>query len=65
MPMFRLARPLCALAALVLLAQCGGDKKTTTPPPPLSLSTSALADGFVSFPYTQTVQANGGVSPFT
>jgi hypothetical protein len=28
MPMFRLARPLGALAALVLLAQCGGDKKT-------------------------------------
>ena len=63
--MSRLARLGCALVALVFLAQCGGGKNTTTPPPPLSLSTSALADGFVSFPYTQTIQANGGVSPFT
>src|SRR5439155_12654657 len=63
--MSRLARLVCALSALTLLAKCGGDQNATPPPPRLLLTTSSLADGFVSFPYTQTIQANGGVSPFT
>jgi hypothetical protein len=54
---------------LVLLeSNCGGGGSTSTPPPPpppqtLSITTAALVDGMVTFPYSQTIQAAGGVAP--
>jgi hypothetical protein len=37
----------------------------TVTPPPLAISTTALLDGVVGTPYSQTIQASGGVAPFT
>jgi len=65
----------CVLISLVwvlvlLESDCGGGGSTSTPPPPpppqtLSITTAALVDGMVTFPYSQTIQAAGGVAPFT
>ena len=43
---------------------CGGGA-TTAPPlgPKLSITTSGLVDGMVTFPYSQTMQPAGGVAP--
>src|SRR6266566_3549368 len=54
----------------LLESHCGGGGSTSTPPPPpppptLSITTAALVDGMVTFPYSQTIQAAGGVAPFT
>lgn len=52
----------CLLAAII--SGCGGG--TPAPPPPaLTISTHTLGDGTVTFPYTQTIQASGGVGAFT
>jgi Putative Ig domain len=42
---------------------CGGGE-SSPPPPNLSISTASLADGTVTFPYSQTIQATGGEAPF-
>jgi len=42
---------------------CGGGTHTAPPPPALSISTTSLADGMVTFPYSQTILATGGVAP--
>ena len=54
----------CTLSALVVLASCGSGVHTP-PPPALSIATTSLPDGFVTFTYAQTIQAKGGVTPFT
>jgi len=36
-----------------------------SPFPPLAISTTSLADCVVGTPYSQTIQATGGVAPFT
>src|SRR6476660_4862361 len=44
---------------------CGGG--ASTPPllgPKLSVATAGLVDGMVTFPYSQTIEAAGGVAPF-
>ena len=63
--MLRLTKLLCVLSALTLLASCGGGTSTLPPPPVLSIATPSLPDGFVMFAYGQTIQAKGGVTPFT
>ena len=51
---------------IVLESNCGGGASTSTPPPPsLSIITASLVDGMVTFPYSQTIQASGGVAPFS
>ena len=51
---------------MVLESNCGGGARTSPPPPPvLSIVTVSLVDGMVTFPYRQTIQAAGGVAPFT
>lgn len=37
----------------------------TITPPPLAIATASLPDGVVGTPYSQVIQATGGVSPFT
>lgn len=37
----------------------------TTPPQILAIVTTSLPDGTIGSSYTQTIQANGGVAPFT
>jgi hypothetical protein len=52
-------------AGLIALIESGcGGGALTAPPPTLSISTTSLADGMVTFPYSQTIQATGGVGPF-
>src|SRR5579864_912536 len=51
-------------AALILLVSCGGSRTPPPPPPALSITTATLPDWMVTFAYTQTLQATGGVSPF-
>jgi Putative Ig domain len=49
---------------VILESRCGG---ASTPPPSgpkLSIATAGLVDGMVTFPYSQTMQAAGGVAPF-
>jgi Putative Ig domain len=65
MQMSRITAGLCAFS-LTVLAGCGGGGPGKRPPrQPLSIATSSLADAFVNFAYTQTIQASGGVPPFT
>src|SRR5258708_288684 len=63
--MLRITKLACTLSALAVLASCGGGVHTPPPPPALSIATTSLPDGFVTFTYTQTIQAKGGVAPFT
>ena len=51
------------LAGLLTLAEsgCGSGAQIA---PALSISTTALRDGMATFPYSQTITANGGVAPF-
>jgi hypothetical protein len=56
---------ICFAGLLTLLESgCGGGTHTAPPPAALSISTTSLADGMVSFPYSQTILATGGVAPF-
>jgi hypothetical protein len=51
----------------ILASGCGGGSSTPPPPPPppkLSIVTTSLLNGMVAFPYSQVIQANGGVAPF-
>lgn len=57
-------RTLAGICVAVLLTAfevgCGGG--TEIAPPALSLSTTTLRDGMATFPYSQTIAANGGVA---
>lgn len=62
---------LFAVALALVTVSCGGGSTTQTfwppPPPPsnLSITTSALPNWMATFNYSQTIQASGGVKPFT
>ncbi|MCU1271339.1 MAG: Ig family protein [Acidobacteriaceae bacterium] len=50
---------------VILESNCGGGASTPPPSgPKLSIATAGLVDGMVTFPYSQTMQAAGGVAPF-
>jgi hypothetical protein len=50
---------------VILESNCGGGASTPPPlGPRLSIATAGLVDGMVTFPYSQTMQAAGGVAPF-
>jgi hypothetical protein len=50
---------------VILESNCSGGASTPPPlGPKLSISTAGLVDGMVTFPYSQTMQATGGVAPF-
>jgi len=56
---------ICFAGLLTLLESgCGGGTHTAPPPAAVSISTTSLADGMVTFPYSQTILATGGVAPF-
>lgn len=59
--MLRITKLACALSALAVLVSCGD---VSTPLPVLSIATTSLPDGMVTFDYSQTIQATGGVAPF-
>jgi hypothetical protein len=50
----------------ILESRCGSGASTPPPPPPpnISIITASLPDGMVTFDYSQTIRANGGVAPF-
>ena len=56
-------RPRWALAALLLLAACGGT--VDTPGEPLRLLNEPLTNAFVGEPYEASLRAVGGLRPFT
>ena len=62
--MMRTIKLACTLLPLAVLAGCGGGGIAPPPPPVLSIATTSLSDGFVTFAYVQTIQADGGVGPF-
>ncbi len=50
---------------VILESNCSGGGEASPPPgPKLSIATAGLVDGMVTFPYSQTMQAAGGVAPF-
>lgn len=51
------------LAGLLTLVQSDCGNGTQIAPPALSISTTTLRDGMATFPYSQTITANGGVAP--
>jgi hypothetical protein len=55
------------LAALGLLGSCGGEPKQSPKQsvPSLAITTGSLPSGVTGISYHQTVQATGGVGPFT
>jgi hypothetical protein len=56
---------ICFAGLLTLLESgCGDGTHTVPPPAALSISTPSLAEGMVTFPYSQTILATGGVAPF-
>jgi len=62
--MLRITKLACTLSALAVLLSCGGGANTSTPLPALSITTASLPDGMVTFDYSQTIHASGGVAPF-
>lgn len=49
------------LGGLYLLSGCGGGQSSLS----LTISTASLPNGTLEIPYSQTIQASGGVGPFT
>jgi trimeric autotransporter adhesin len=49
------------LGGLYLLSGCGGGQSS----PSLTISTASLPNGTLEIPYSQAIQARGGVGPFT
>jgi hypothetical protein len=50
------------LCGIVLISGCGGGSSSTTL---LTITTTSLPNGTVGAPYTATLQATGGTSPYT
>jgi putative Ig domain-containing protein/centrosomal CEP192-like protein len=56
------------LGGLCLFSSCGGGASSSSVPPPpgaLTITTASLPNGTLETPYSQVIQANGGVAPFT
>src|SRR5437763_4396297 len=51
---------------VILGSACGGGASppSVPPPPSISILTTSLPDGMVTFDYTRTIRASGGVAPF-
>ena len=50
---------------VILGSNCGGGSSSQSPVyPKLVIETAGLVDGMVMFPYSQTIQAGGGIAPF-
>jgi hypothetical protein len=47
------------------LAACGGGGSGPTPPQPLSITTTSLPGGDTGTPYTTTITATGGTTPYS
>ncbi len=58
---------LCHITVLTLVVAFGGCGGGPTQPPPTMpvISTASLPNGTLETPYSQTIQASGGVAPFT
>jgi hypothetical protein len=50
-----------SLAAILILARCGGSHQTV---PPLTITPASLPNGTAGTSYSQNLQASGGVAPF-
>jgi hypothetical protein len=50
------------LISVAVLTRCGGSNQSV---PPLTITTASLPNGTSGTPYSQTIQASGGVAPFT
>jgi Abnormal spindle-like microcephaly-assoc'd, ASPM-SPD-2-Hydin len=50
------------LVSIAMLSNCGGGPSQ---PLPLTISTASLPNGTLEIPYSQTIQASGGVGPFS
>jgi VCBS repeat protein/centrosomal CEP192-like protein len=54
------------LICMAFLAGCGGGSSIVPPPPaPLTIATANLPPGTWETPYSQVIQATGGVAPYT
>jgi hypothetical protein len=66
--MKRLARAMLAglsLVTIAMLSQCGGGSSAPQQSLPLAIGTPSLPNGMLNAPYSQTIQASGGVAPFS
>ena len=55
------------LISVALLSKCGGGSSqpgSSQPSLPLAIGTPSLPNGMLNTPYSQTIQASGGVAPF-
>src|SRR5215472_657804 len=59
----RIALPVICLVAIATLLECGGGSSQHTQL--LTITSATLPNGTAGTEYSQTVQASGGVSPFT
>ncbi len=55
----------CLISAAVISNCGGGSSASQQAIPPLTITTAALPNGTSETPYSQTIQASGGVAPFT
>ncbi len=66
--MKRLARAMVAALSLIsvaMLSKCGAGSPAVQQSLPLAISTPSLPNGMLNAPYSQTIQASGGVAPFS
>ncbi len=62
----RVAVVVFGLMAIGFLSRCGGGQSALQqPPPPLVITTASLPNGTAETAYSQTMQASGGVAPYT
>ena len=62
----RVAVVVFGLMAIGLLSRCGGGQSALQQPsPPLVITTASLPNGTAETAYSQTIQASGGVAPYT
>jgi len=60
----RLTLVLSCLISVALLSSCSGGSSQQSVQP-LTIAPAALPNGTSETPYSQTIQASGGVAPFT
>jgi hypothetical protein len=64
-PVVRATVALSCLTAIALLVCCGGGQSALQPSPLPVITTASLPNDTAETPYSQTIQANGGVAPFS